>query len=87
MYELSNVPTRGFPTMLLPIADVAARYSVCTRTIEKWSATPQLEFPPIVRINTRRYLDSDQLAAWDRRNARAATEYQVKRIEQTLAVA
>jgi hypothetical protein len=67
--------------MLLPIRAVAERYSVCVRTIERWADTPALGFPPIVTINTRRYVNVDALNAWDQRNSRAAAERQAGELQ------
>jgi hypothetical protein len=52
-------------------SDVAQRYRVSTRTIERWECNPKyakLGFPKAVRYGLRSPLyDSDDLDAWDRK--------------------
>ena len=43
----------------------AKRYGVCTRTLDRWDDQPELGFPSAVRINGRKYRDTDQLDAFD----------------------
>lgn len=52
----------------------AVRYDVTVRTLERWDEKPELGFPPAVRIRRRRYREIDKLDAWDRANARKATD-------------
>jgi hypothetical protein len=55
---------------LIPDRLVAERYDVCVRTLERWDATPDLGFPPPIRIRRRRFREAAALDAWDRANAR-----------------
>jgi hypothetical protein len=63
----SNVTGRKLPTRL-----VCERYGVCDRTIARWQANPDLNFPKPVVINNRKYFDDDEMTAWDRSRAAAA---------------
>jgi len=51
---------------LLPDSHVAARYRVDPRTIARWDARPELNFPKPFRINARKYRSIEQLEAWER---------------------
>jgi len=58
----------------IPDRLVAERYNVCVRTLVRWSAQPDLGFPPAILINKRHYREAAALDAWERRNARAAAK-------------
>ena len=45
--------------------DVAARYHVHVRTIERWVEDPALEFPKPLYIRRRRYIKAGDLMAWE----------------------
>jgi hypothetical protein len=51
---------------LIPDKEVARRYGVSVRTVERWSANPGLGFPAAIYIRHRRYRSVDALDAWDR---------------------
>jgi hypothetical protein len=51
---------------LLPDREVARRYGVSVRTVERWSANAALGFPPPVYILRRRYRVIMKLDQWDR---------------------
>jgi hypothetical protein len=53
--------------VLIPDREVAKRYHVVVRTLERWDLQPDLGFPLPVRINRRRYRELAALEAWDRR--------------------
>ena len=53
--------------VLLSDRQVAQRYDVVVRTLERWDLQPSLGFPPPVRINRRRYRELAALEAWERR--------------------
>jgi predicted DNA-binding transcriptional regulator AlpA len=53
----------------LPAAAVAARYGVVPRTIDRWLARAELNFPRPHRVNRRRYWWLSQLRNWDRSRA------------------
>ena len=59
---------------LLSDRQVSIRYDVSVRTIERWSATPDLKFPPPIYILRRKYRDRAKLNQWDRLNMRRATD-------------
>ena len=59
---------------LLPDRLVAQRYSVSTRTLERWDAVPGLEFPRAVYIRKRRYRSLEALDQWDHDNARRVAD-------------
>jgi hypothetical protein len=55
-------------------AGLAHRYSVSTRTVDRWKANPKLEFPPPdLVINAREYRKVTTIEAWERRRATTAT--------------
>jgi hypothetical protein len=60
----------------LPKNNVAARYGVTTRTVDRWEREPKLGFPASVGINGRRYFRDDELDAFDRDCVRRATRPQ-----------
>jgi len=49
----------------LTAKQLAARFSVCRRTISRWSANPSLDFPAPVEINRRRYWREDWIVEWE----------------------
>ena len=51
---------------------VAERYSVTTRSIERWEEDPKLCFPRPLVINKRKYWAVVDLVTWERRRAAAA---------------
>ena len=55
---------------LVPDRLVAERYDVTVRTLERWDATPGLEFPKPVYIRRRRFREVSELDRWDAANAR-----------------
>jgi hypothetical protein len=38
----------------------------------RWDERPELEFPPVIKIGTRRFRELAALEEWNRRNARKA---------------
>jgi len=50
---------------------VAQRYDVSVRTLERWDLKPELGFPKPIRINGRRYRDLAELEAWERAQAKS----------------
>ena len=65
--------------VLLSDRQVAERYDVVVRTLERWDEQPKLGFPPPVRINRRRYRALAELEAWDRANATRRTRKAVRK--------
>ena len=49
----------------IPMRDLAARYGVHVRTIERWMADPELGFPQPLYIRRRRYIRASDLQAWE----------------------
>src|SRR5262249_13378680 len=71
--------SRGIATMadprkqvLIPDRDVAQRYRVHPHTLRRWDKNLELNFPPAVYVNGRRYREAEKLDAWDRKNSREA---------------
>ena len=59
--------------VLIPDRDVAReRYRVHPHTLRRWDKNPDLDFPPPVYVNGRRYREAEKLDAWDRKNSREA---------------
>ena len=54
----------------LPTRDVAARYSVTTRSIDRWRKNPDLAFPQPIHINDRKYWSLADLEKWERERTR-----------------
>ena len=60
---------------LIPDRDVARRYGVSVRTVERWDAVPGLGFPPAaIYIRHRRYRSVKALDQWDRDRARRVAD-------------
>ena len=59
---------------LIPDRDVARRYGVSVRTVERWSANPGLGFPAAIYIRHRRYRSVNALDQWDRDCARRVAD-------------
>jgi hypothetical protein len=55
---------------LLPDKQVAQRYGVSVRTVERWDREVGLNFPKPTYIRRRRYRNSAALDQWDKDNAR-----------------
>jgi len=49
---------------LVPNAKVARRLGVTTRTVFRWTAQPELNFPEPCLINNRRYYSEAAIDAW-----------------------
>ncbi len=56
----------------IPKSAVAARYSVTTRTVDRWHNDEKLGFPKPIVINGRNYYREDELVEFDRQCARRA---------------
>ena len=56
---------------LLPTRHVAKRYSVSSRSIDRWVENPALNFPQPLQINGRNYFNEGELDEFDRRRAEA----------------
>jgi hypothetical protein len=57
----------------LPTVKVAERYSVTTRSIERWKKNPELRFPKPIGINKRWYWELSDLETWERARAASPT--------------
>ena len=59
--------------VLIPDVVVAReRYRVHPATLRRWDRNSDLDFPPPVYVNGRRYREIEALDAWDRKNSREA---------------
>jgi hypothetical protein len=54
---------------MLPDRIVCDRYQVVSRTLARWDANPELNFPKPIVINNRKYRIESELDAWDRQQA------------------
>jgi len=71
-YTMSkNPPTISGSSARLPTGDVAARYSVTTRSIDRWRKSPDLAFPQPIYINDRKYWSLADLEKWERERVQA----------------
>ena len=57
------------PEVRLPTVQVAKRFSVVVRTIERWLRDPNLNFPKPIVVNKRRYWRLEELERWERSRA------------------
>ena len=48
------------------------RYSVCRRTLTRWTEQVGLNFPKPLRINGRRYWKVDEISQWEEARKGAA---------------
>ena len=51
---------------LLPSRAVWTRFSICDRTLDRWVASPALNFPRPIVIRKRRYWYRSDLERWER---------------------
>ncbi len=56
---------------LLTSRQVAQRYNVVLRSVDRWVHDPDLGFPKPIKIRDRNYYDEAELDAFDRRRADA----------------
>jgi hypothetical protein len=57
------------PEVRLPTVQVAKRFSVVVRTVERWLQDPNLNFPKPIVVNKRRYWRLEELERWERSRA------------------
>jgi hypothetical protein len=57
------------PEFRLPTVQVAKRYNVVVRTIERWERDPNLSFPKPLVVNKRKYWRLEELERWERSRA------------------
>ena len=60
-----NKPEHAPNNTRTPIRNVAERYDVHVRTIERWIEDPALRFPKPMYIRGRRYFKTAELQAWE----------------------
>ncbi len=53
----------------LPDRVVCERYGIVSRTLSRWDANTDLNFPRPIIINGRKYRDEAELDTWDREQA------------------
>jgi len=72
MTEKAHTMSKTIPetSARLPTGDVAARYSVTTRSIDRWRKDPDLAFPQPIYINDRKYWSLADLEKWERERTR-----------------
>jgi hypothetical protein len=56
----------------LPTGDVAARYGVTPRSIDRWRKDPELAFPKPIYIRDRKYWSVKELVNWERQRTSAS---------------
>jgi hypothetical protein len=49
---------------LIPNSKAAKQCGVCPKSLERWDEKPELNFPPIVWINDRKFRDADLVDAF-----------------------
>ena len=49
----------------LTARQLTARYSICRRTVGRWTESPTLDFPKPIVINKRRYWREAEIKAWE----------------------
>jgi predicted site-specific integrase-resolvase len=65
------MPTTDKPVFIAE-RRAAERYGVSWRTLIRWDKRPELGFPPVIKIGTRRFRELAKLEAWERANAKRA---------------
>ena len=60
---MSTIRTEG---RKIGIKELAERYHVVSRTIDRWLANADLGFPRPLVINRRRYWDLGEIEQWER---------------------
>ena len=63
--DLSHDEAAMTPHKHLTASQLMARYSVCRRTIGRWTDDADLNFPQPIVINTRRYWREDAIETWE----------------------
>jgi hypothetical protein len=56
----------------VPLKDVAAEFSICTKTLKAWTHRPEVGFPPAVNIRGRWFFSRKALEEWKVAAASAA---------------
>jgi predicted DNA-binding transcriptional regulator AlpA len=69
---MAKITTIAESSKLLPDPQVATRYGVTSRTIDRWDERPALGFPPAIRINNRKYRRVGELELWEKQRAAAS---------------
>jgi hypothetical protein len=58
----------------LTTAKAAEKFAVCPKTIDRWAKDPNLNFPPPVVVNKRKYHDEKFLESWATDRARISQQ-------------
>jgi hypothetical protein len=67
--ENNSMATSSLNSVRLPTVQVAKRFGVVPRTIERWQQDDRLGFPKPLTINLRKYWSLEDLEKWERRRA------------------
>lgn len=67
-------PSRAADDLLLPARKTWERYGVTDRTLDRWLAREDLQFPKPTIVNGRRYWRLSELEAWERARASGKSE-------------
>jgi hypothetical protein len=60
------------PGGYLPAKGVQERYGIVDRTLDRWLADTEMDFPRPLVVRGRRYFRETELVAWERRRAATA---------------
>jgi predicted DNA-binding transcriptional regulator AlpA len=67
-----SIPSTGRATRKLTMRMLCDRYSICDRTVDRWTETGILPEP--MRINNVRYWDEDEVEQCERQRMSAARQ-------------
>jgi predicted DNA-binding transcriptional regulator AlpA len=62
-------PPRAAQGLKLSARQIAHRFGISIRTLERWLLNPELRFPRPIRILRRRYWELAEVQMWERRQA------------------
>jgi hypothetical protein len=60
------------PRGYLPAKAVQERYGITDRSLDRWLADPEMDFPRPMVVRGRRYFKEEDLTRWERTRATAA---------------
>jgi hypothetical protein len=62
--KVASARSDGRPTPLTPDSKVAQLFNVCIKTLTRWDDDPDLDFPPPIEINGRKYREVEAINAF-----------------------